>query len=121
MDRTVWFPEESVDPPSVIEGLGGVRYEYQPSRREGSGHFRNVRDAQNVQERRALQVGWRGIGQGHLLHVFVEKGSVKAQNAHTLLSVHSDGGRRGSILSNDPLNCAQDIPDLHARYGAARP
>src|SRR5881409_3889182 len=104
MDRTVWFPEEFVDPPSVIEGLGGLRYEYQPSRREGSGHLRNVRDAQNVQERRTLPMGCRGIGQGHLLHVFVEKSRIEAQNTHTFLPVHRDGRRRGSFFSDDPLN-----------------
>src|SRR5437762_9150091 len=95
MDRTVWFPEEFVDPPSVIEGLGGLRYKYQPSRREGARHLRNVRDAQNIQECRPLPVGCRRIVENHLLHMFVEESSVKAQNTHTFLPVHRDGWRRG--------------------------
>src|SRR6266699_3301237 len=121
MDETVWFPEEFVDFPGVIEGLGGLRYEYQPSRREGTRHLRNVRDAQNVQERRTLPVGWRRIVENHLLHMFVEKSGVKAQNAHYVFSVDSDGGRRGFFFGDDPLNGAQDVPDLHACHCSARP
>ena len=68
-----------------------------------------------------MPVGCRRIVENHLLHMFVEESSVKAQNAHTLFSVDSDGGRQGFFFRDDPLNGTQDVPNLHTCYGAARP
>ena len=63
----------------------------------------------------------RRVVQDDFLDSFVEQRGVQREDSHFAFAVKRNGGRGKFLIVSRPIQCAQNVPDLHRRDGATCP
>src|SRR5947207_15230952 len=105
-------PVQSVDFASIVERSGKIGQTNYTPRGKGARDLGNIRDPQDIEERRFLPVRCRRIVENQLLDPLVEEHGVKSENAHLSFAINGIKGGRDFFFARTHVDRTIILTDL---------